>query len=174
MRTFALLAALIGLLAVPTGSLGSRASTKDGTLSVKEGDGLVSINGRGAVIGRVDRVVKITLTDFKEDDGSGPAFTGCESMTQEKQDDGDGTVSVCSGKGIKFKLIGGTYKIKIVGGRGIDLSVVGRSEPDKVQIDGDGDIYDDLKLPIEDGMYSFDGEPYRSLPNKLTKFQLGS
>ena len=171
-----LLAALAALLLLPAVAFADREAraTKAGTLSVKDGDGMIYINGKGALIGRIDKVQRIILVDVVEDEGSAPSFTGCDggSGKEKSTEDGDGTYTVCRGAKIKFKLIGGTFRMRINGGTGIDLSVVGQTKADQVQLDGDEDA--ELDFDYNDGTYSFDGDSYRSLPDKLKKFQLGS
>ena len=179
MRKFIPLLAVCALFALPAVSLAFPSlagNQKDGTLSIKNGDGMVYVNARGAIIGQVDKSVGkkggIVLTDFKEDDGSGATFTGCEKETETETESGEGTITVCRGTKIRFKLIGGTFRIRIRNGKGIDLSAVGRSKPDQVWLDGDGDEADS---DGDDGKFSFNGEPHESLPDKLRKtYQLGS
>ncbi|MBA3364260.1 MAG: hypothetical protein H0U03_00525 [Actinobacteria bacterium] len=172
MRKFLLFAALAALFVLPAIGSAVRAAPKDGTLSIKNGDGMVFINGSGAVIAQVEKVFKpggITLTDIVEE-GSGATFTGCEWSKETETASGVGTVTYCRGTNIRFKLIGGQYKLRITNAKGINLSAVGRSRVDQVHLDGDGEALGD-----DDGTFSFDGDlPYKSLPNKLDKFQLGS
>lgn len=175
MRKLRVVAALLALLVVPV-ALAVQSAQKDGTLSIKDGDGMVYINGRGAVIGQIDKVQKIVLVDVREEDGTPFTLTGCDSGSLKEQStvDGEGLHTTCKstkGAKIKFKLIGGLFRMRIIGGRGIDMSVVGRTAPDRVELDGTGG--DDPEIS-DDGTYSFDGEPYKSLPNKKQTFQLGS
>lgn len=169
----------MGLLAVPAASLGGASATKDGTLSIKDGDGMVFIWGTGAIIGRVDKAERIFLLDVQEEDGSGLTITGCDfgSGKEKSTEDGEGSYAVCRGAKIKFKLIGGKFRIRISGAKGIDMSVVGRTDgkdPEKgerVTLDGDGN---EDEFDGNDGTYAFNDDDPQSMPDKLKKFQLGS
>jgi hypothetical protein len=180
MRKFAPVVALAALLAVPAIALGG-ASAKEGTLSITNGDAAtVYMDGRGASVGRVDKVQRIYLLDVVEDDGSGITLTGCDGGSGKEQstEDGEGSFVFCKGSNIKFKLIGGKFKIRITKAKGLELSVVGRSarseaNPKRVHLEGAGDVDADGDGSFDDGLYSFDGDPYKSLPDKLRKFQLG-
>jgi len=158
--------ALAALFLLPAGALATRgAALKDGTLSVKGGVGMVYVNARGAVIGRVDKATRITIIDFVEDDGGLPVLQGCDTPeTAGATDDGEGIKTSCSGNKIRFRLLGGKYSIRISGAKGIDLSAVGKG---KVELRGQEGLSDD-------GTYSVDGGEPKSLPEKLAKFTLGS
>ena len=101
--------ALAALFLLPAGALATRgAALKDGTLSVKGGVGMVYVNARGAVIGRVDKATRITIIDFVEDDGGLPVLQGCDTPeTAGATDDGEGIKTSCSGNKIRFRLLGG-------------------------------------------------------------------
>lgn len=170
MRKFAPVVALAALLAVPAIALGG-ASAKEGTLVLKDADArTVYIKGTGAFVGRVEKVTRIWLIDVVEADGSGPSFTGCDDGTGKEKldDDGDGSYTVCTGSKIKFKLIGGRFEMKIKGAKELQLSVVGRSKPNDVWLRGMGDADSD-----QDGVFSLNGDSYRTLPATLKKLQLG-
>ena len=62
------------MLAVPLFSgaaLADPAGASDGALAVKNADGRIIVNGRGGVIGRIDKGA-LTISDLNPDDGSGP------------------------------------------------------------------------------------------------------
>ncbi len=176
MRKFLLFAALAALLAVPAVGSATRAAPKDGTLSIKNGVGMVFVHANGAIIGRMDKG-KITIVDLAESDGTEPIVRGCDSG--EKTNSGDDNIRVCSGKNIRFRVIGGRYRLRILKGVGIDLSAVGRSaskDPKEgVELNGAGitDIDGDGTL-VGDGTFAFDDDAPKSLPDKATYFQLGS
>ena len=72
--------ALFGVLAVlvVTGTAAARSSgPNDGTLTVKDANGRITIVGRGAVIGRFDKG-QVTIKDPNPNDGTGPIVTGAD------------------------------------------------------------------------------------------------
>jgi hypothetical protein len=151
MRRLALLTILVFALALPVAGLAT--TSDDGTLSVRNGYGLVKLNFSGSAVGRIAGG-KVVATDPVLDDGAGLVFWGCDS----KRTDLTATTTVCSGENIRFRAIGGKYKL-LVRGSGIFLSVVGRGV---VTLDGSGDNPDVER----DGVYSLNDQPYRSLPDE--------
>ncbi len=150
---------LFVLLLLPGAAIGMPRATGDGTLSVRDATGTITIRAsRGAVLGNVDKATTLVFKDFIPTDGSGPIVFGAEG----RQDKEDGITTVYYGKDIKFRLIGGRYFLKVVGS-GIDLSVVGQGS---VTLEG-GDL-------IDDGEYAFNGDDYHSLPNFRLPFSLGT
>jgi hypothetical protein len=146
-------------LAVPAVAFAGDAASDDGTLSVRYGRGLVQLGLRhGVVIGRLGKG-SIKVDDWVETDNTRIDFWGCETTR-----DIDENTTVCSGTGIRFRVIGQGYRLKIVG-PGLFLSAVGRGN---VLLDGSGNA----DLGIRDGVYSFNGEPYKSLPDKADTFSL--
>ena len=135
----------------------------DGTLSVEDGRGKVSLQARGGVFGRVDRGT-VTVWDTSPADASFPVVTGAD---QPEAFLVDGGVRY-RGTGIRFRVIGGGFKL-LIQGRGIDLSVVGK---------GSGFIEGDT---LEPGVYSLDGADCRKspasceqLPEPGIRFRLGA
>jgi energy-converting hydrogenase Eha subunit H len=161
MRKIFVLLALLALSLPVAGMAGLSAG--DGTLSVEDGRGKVSIQARGAIIGRVDRGT-VTIYDLTPEDASDPYVFG---QYQPPSLVGETGIKY-TGTGLRFRVIGGRYRI-VIQGRGIDLSVVGK---------GFGTIVrgDDV-LP---GVYSLDGDDCRKeraactpLPDVEKRFQLG-
>ena len=135
----------------------------DGTLSVEDGRGKVSLQARGGVFGRLDRGT-VTVWDTSPADASFPVVTGAD---QPEAFLVDGGVRY-RGAGIRFRVIGGGFKL-LVQGRGFDLSVVGK---------GSGFIEGDT---IEPGVFSLDGADCRKnrascelLPEPGIRFRLGA
>lgn len=151
--TFAMLAAA---LALPTGSVAGMRGPNDGTLSVKDGRGVVTIQGRGAVIGSFAQG-SVRITDPIEGDGTGPIVTGDE-WSIERSD----TTTVWGGTKVRFRNIGGTFKV-VVRGRGINLSFVGKGT---VTVNGAG--------TDNDGSYATNGAEYSPIPDFLFTFALSA
>lgn len=159
--------ALCGLLvlALPVAAVAGVDAVRfgEGTLSVEDGRGRVTLQARGGVIGRLERGV-IRICDLTPDDPNVPFVWGDD---QPRELIGDDCVRF-AGQGLRFRLVGGGYKIMIVG-KGIDLSAVGK---------GFGTIRGDEDSP---GVYSLDGSDCLSdrasckpLPEVERRFQLGA
>jgi hypothetical protein len=151
--TFAVLVAL----ALPAASLARDQGASDGTLSVRDGRGTITISGRGGVIGSFARG-SVTISDPVEGDGSGPIVTGDDFPPIEKND----TTTTWRGTKVRFRIIGGSFRI-VVKARGINLSLVGTG---KVTLDGAG--------TGDDGSYSVNGGDYLAIPGFSLPFQLSS
>jgi hypothetical protein len=141
MRTLVTLActtAVAAILAVTAGA----AEPAVGSLSVERGRGVVALELRGVVLGRLTtgslRVVDTTPRDRHT------AYVVGRKLTQERV--GPRTV-VYRGQGLRFRMLGGGYKITIRAS-GISLSVVGRGV---VVLDGEARFADD-----DVGVYSFE------------------
>ena len=119
MKRFALFCMLA--LLVATGTAAARTDGQnDGTLTVKNADGRIVINGKGAgVIGRFDKG-QVTIKDPNPNDGTGPIVTGAD-VTQSV---GEKTTRY-SGSKVRFRIIGGSFSV-IVFGTDIDLSAIGK------------------------------------------------
>lgn len=156
--------ALLGLLALAlpvAGVAGPRAG--EGTLSVEDGRGRITLQARGGVIGRLERGF-VQICDLTPDDPHVPFVSGDD---QPLRFIGDDCIRY-GGLGLRFRLVGGGYRITIVG-RGIDLSAVGK---------GAGTIRGDDAFS---GVYSLEGEDCRDarasckpLPEVERRFQLGT
>jgi hypothetical protein len=158
MRKAAFICVLVGLLAVP--AVAYAVELAEGRLSVSEGRGLVSMTGRGAMIGRLDKGT-VTVTDLSPIDANEPLVFGCHL------EEFRGAATVCRGENIRFRLIGGSWRV-VVRGSGIDLSAAGRGT---VRLDGDG---------LWTGLYSTSGVDCRKadsrcevLPDDPITFTLG-
>ena len=151
--TFAVLVAL----ALPAASLARDQGASDGTVSVRDGRGTITISGRGGVIGSFARG-SVTISDPVEGDGTGPIVTGDDFPPIEKND----TTTTWRGTKVRFRIIGGSFRI-VVKARGINLSLVGTG---KVTLDGAG--------TGDDGSYSVNGGDYLAIPGFSLPFQLSS
>jgi hypothetical protein len=132
---------VIGLAATRTG---------EGTLSVEDGRGKVTIQARGGVIGRLERG-SVTIYDLTPEDSNIPAVFGDDQPVALIGENG----IKYTGSGMRFRFIGGRYRI-LIQGRGIDLSAVGK---------GFGTIRGDVG---QLGVYSLDGADCRKDPDACT------
>ena len=150
--TFAMLAAL----ALPAASAARIQSPTDGTVSVRDARGTVTISGRGGVIGSFARG-SVRISDPIDGDGTGPIVTG-----DEWSKDRDATTTTWGGNKVRFRIIGGSFRI-VVKGRGINLSLVGTA---RVTLAGAG--------TGDDGSYSVNGGDYSAIPAFPFAFPLSS
>jgi hypothetical protein len=151
--TFGLLVAL----ALPAASAARTYGATDGTLSVQDARGTITISARGGVIGSFARG-SVTISDPIEGDGTGPIVTGDDFPPVEKND----TTTTWRGTKVRFRIIGGSFRI-VVRGRGINLSLVGKGN---VTLDGAG--------TVDDGSYSVNGAEYLPMPEFSLPFPLSS
>ena len=161
MRKTSLCLALLALLLPVVAA--SAVAAGEGTLSVEDGRGKVSLDARGGVIGRLDRGT-IIVFDKTPGDANFPVVTGADAPDVFLA---DGSIRY-RGAGLRFRVIGGGFRISIQG-RGIDLSVVGK---------GTGFIEGDT---IEPGVFSLNGADCRKsrtscelLPEPGVRFRLGA
>jgi hypothetical protein len=154
MRIFLLLSASAALALPGLGWAVTRA-LDDGTLSVRNGDGVIFVSARGTVIGACDQC-RVSIVDPSPGDGAPAVVTGYEDH-RDISDSRD----LWSGKDVRFRMVGGVFKIK-VSGSGIDLGVVAKGW-------GRIQAYDS-----NTGTYSVNGEPRRQLPEQREVFTLTS
>jgi hypothetical protein len=147
--------AVLALLALPAAAAARERGPNDGTLSVKDGRGMVTIQGRGGVIGTLAKG-SVTISDPIDGDGTGPIVTGDDFPPIERND----TTTTWRGTGVRFRIIGGTFKI-VVRGRGINLSYVGKGN---VILNGAG--------TDDDGTYAVNGAEYSPIPDFPFTFPL--
>jgi hypothetical protein len=157
-RLLALL--LVGaVLAVPTVAAASTSGpAADGTLSVRNGKGLVGIAARGGVVARWDRGCG-RVVDPKPEDGTGPVVFGADRYYEVSE-----RTAVYCGTNVRLRLIGGFFRLKVTG-TDIDLSLVGR---------GSVSLGPAATIQETGGTYSIDGTDYRPFPDVLRTFQLGT
>ena len=149
--------AVLGLArALPAGAAARLRGPTDGTLSVKDARGVVTIQGRGGVIGSFNKG-SVLINDPVDGDGTGPIVTGDE-WSNEKTD----TATVWGGRGVRFRIIGGSFRV-VVRGRGINLSFVGKGN---VILNGAG--------TDDDGSYAVNGDDYNLIPAFALPFALSA
>jgi hypothetical protein len=127
----------------------------DGTLSVKNGDGVVFVAARGTIIGACDRC-RVSIVDPSPDDGAPPLVTGYEDHKDLSE-----TRDLYSGSNVRFRIVGGIFRLKVAG-YGVDLGVVAKGW-------GRIQAYDS-----NTGTYSVNGGPRRLLPDEREVFTLTS
>ena len=162
----ALIACPVAVLAVAVG-VAFASEPEGGALSVERGKGVVMLDLRGSILGRLSAGT-LPVTDLTPTDRYAALVVG-RKVTQERA--GSRTI-VYRGQGLRFRMLGGGYRV-VVRGSGIDVSAVGRGV---VTLDGDP------RFPGDDaGVYSLDGvdcglEPERCLPlpSEPERFVLGS
>jgi hypothetical protein len=142
-------------LALPGLAWTATRAVDDGTLSVKNGDGVVFVSATGTLIGTCDQC-RVSIVDPSPDDGAPPIVTGYEGHK-----DISDTHDLWSGKDVRFRMVGGFFKVKIVGD-GIDLAVVAK---------GWGRIQ---ASDTNTGTYSVNGDPRRPLPADRQVFTLAT
>jgi len=142
-------------LALPGLAWAASRAVDDGTLSVKNGDGVVFVSARGTIIGACDRC-RVSIVDPSPDDGAPPVVTGYEGHK-----DLSDTHDLYLGTNIRFRIVGGVFRIKI-SGYGVDLGVVAKGW-------GRIQAYDS-----NSGTYSVNGAARRLLPDEREVFTLTS
>jgi len=166
MRTLILIVCSVAVAATLVGVSGA-AEPNVGVLSVERGRGVITLDVRGVVLGRLANG-SLRVTDLTPRDRYTAIVVG-RKLTQERL--GSRTV-VYRGQGLRFRMLGGGYRI-VVRGAGISLSVVGRGV---VSLDAERSL-----LGEDAGVYSFeDGvdcgiEPQlcTPLPDDPERFTLG-
>jgi len=142
-------------LAVPALAWAASSTVDDGTLSVKNGDGVIFVVARGTIIGACDRC-RVSIVDPSPDDGAPPVVDGAETHK-----DVSDTHDLYSGTDVRFRIVGGIFKIR-VSGYGVDLGVVAKGW---VRI---------LAYDSNTGTFSVNGAPRRLLPADREVFTLTS
>jgi len=142
-------------LAAPAASVAGKRDPSDGTLSVRNGRGIFTINGKGVIIGSFVHG-KVLITDPIDGDGTGPIVSG-----DDWHKDRDDKTTVYAGTKVRFRLVGGTFRVRVVG-TGVNLSVVGKGQ---VTLNGAG--------TLDNGSYSVNGAPYADVPD-LSQFALSA
>lgn len=154
-----LLVPFLLLLLLPAAAF-ARETASSGTLSIREGRGIVQLTARGSITGRVRG--RITITDPKPYDSKRPVVYGA---TQTKYRNEKTVVYI--GSNLRFRLIGSLYTVR-VDGRAIFMSAIGRGQG---MLNGEGNPPGGV---FYDGVYSLNDEPYHSLPDEPTDFELAA
>ena len=148
---------LLALL-IPAAAQSQPAAPQNGTLSIREGRGVVELNARGSMTGRVNG--QLSITDPKPYDSKRPVVYGATKTTYKNV-----RTTIYRGKNLRFRLIGARFELRIQG-RAIFLSTIGRGDG---VIDGAGDPTANV---FYDGTWSLNDSPYQSLPDVAYPFDL--
>jgi hypothetical protein len=129
-----------------------------GSLSIREARGIVHLSARGSMTGRLNG--RITITDPKPYDAKRAIVYGSTKTIYRNE-----KTTVFQGKNLRFRAIGAQFQIKAEG-KAIFVSALARG---KVLLDGAGDVNEDI---FYDGVWSLNDEPYRSLPDEPSTYEL--
>ena len=166
MRTLILLACSLAGAAFL--AAGARAvEPVNGTLSVEHGKGLVMLEMRGSILGRLGNGV-VTVTDLTPRD----RYTATVVGRKVKEIHVGLRTTRYRGQGLRFRMLGGNWRV-VLRGAGVDVAAVGR---------GAVTLQADRVTPFDDaGLYSLDGvdcslDPTSCtpLPDDLERFALGT
>jgi hypothetical protein len=145
-------------LATATAGLAARSPMDDGTLTVRDGRGIVAVKAGGSLIGRVNRG-KIVVN---------PSSTGTTTVVVRGYQSRTKTAQgmTYTGANMRFRFADDRrFSVKL-SGKGINFSAVGRGE---AYLDGIGDPNAGFFF---DGTYSLNGDAYKSLPDERTRVEL--
>jgi hypothetical protein len=148
---------LLALL-IPAAAQSSSSVPQNGTLSIREGRGIVQLDARGSITGRLSG--KITITDPKPYDSKRPVVYGATKTIYKNV-----RTTTYQGKNVRFRLIGARFNFRIQG-RAIFVSAIARGNG---MLDGSGDPSANI---FYDGTWSLNDSPPDSLPDTATTFQL--
>jgi hypothetical protein len=154
-----LLVLLVVFLALPAAAY-SQLRAQNGTLSVREGRGVVQLDARGSMTGRVNG--RLTVTDPKPFDTKRPVVYGATKTVYR-----NAKTTVYQGKNVRFRLGGARFVIRMEG-KAIFLSAIARGTG---TLDGNGDPAQNV---FYDGVWSLNDEPYHSIPDEPTPFDLAA
>ena len=128
------------------------------TLSIREARGIAQLDVRGSMSGRLNG--RLTVTDPRPFDAKRPVVYGAAKTTYRNE-----KTTIFQGKNLRFRLIGAQFQIRLQG-KAIFVSAIGRG---KFLLDGAGDVPANI---FYDGVWSLNDEPYKSLPDEPSSFEL--
>lgn len=149
---------LLALVIPATAYTRTPSAASNGTLSIREARGIVQLNARGSMTGRLNG--RLTITDPKPYDSKRPVVYGATKTIYRNE-----KTTVFQGKNLRFRLIGALYQVRMEG-KTIFVSAIGRG---KGVLDGAGDVTANI---FYDGVWSLNDEQYKSLPDDPTPFEL--
>ena len=157
MRKFLILC--LAALAIPAASFARNAPPpNNGTLSIREARGIVQLNARGSMTGRLNG--RLTITDPRPYDVKRAIVYGATRTIYRNE-----KTTIFQGKNLRFRAIGAQFRIRAEG-KAIYVSALARGS---VLLDGAGDPSANI---FYDGVFSLNDEEYQSLPNDPTSFDL--
>jgi hypothetical protein len=121
-------------LAMPFAASAAVRAPSDGTLSVRDLDGRITVFARGVVIGRCDQCTLI-LDERPGADELTPIVSGARGVDV----DDDGSKERFVGTDLRWKVFGGAFRMYVRNGLDVDLSVVGQGR--RVAIAGTNGTY---------------------------------
>lgn len=130
----------------------------NGTLSIREARGIVQLNARGSMTGRLNG--RLTITDPRPYDAKRPIVYGSTKTIYRNE-----KTTVYRGKNLRFRLIGAQFELRAEG-KAMFISAIARG---RVTLDGVGDVSANI---FYDGVWSLNDEPYHSLPDDPATFEL--
>jgi len=154
-----LLVLLVLALLLPIAAY-SQVGVSNGTLSIREGRGVAQLDARGSMTGRVNG--RLTITDPKPFDSKRPLVYGAKKTIYR-----NARTTVYQGKNLRFRLGGARFMIRM-DGKTIFLSATAHGTG---MLDGVGDPTANV---FYDGVWSLNDEPYHSLPDDPTPFELAA
>jgi hypothetical protein len=149
---------LLALVIPATAHTGTPPAPSNGTLSIREARGIVQLDVRGSMTGRLNG--RLTITDPKPYDAKRPVVYGATRTIYRSE-----KTTIFQGKNLRFRLIGALFQVRLQG-KGMFVSAIGRG---KGVLDGAGDVTANI---FWDGTWSLNDEPYKSLPDDPTPFEL--
>ncbi|MDX6517846.1 MAG: hypothetical protein QOF50_692 [Gaiellaceae bacterium] len=153
MRRLLTFCALVALALPAAIHAASSVGAADGTVAIKNATGVVLIDAKGVIIGHADKA-RITITDDDRSDGRIIVIGAKKTAISPGK-------TLYVGEDVRFKLLGGD-NVLFIRGSGISLSTVGEG---RVTLDG-GSV-------ANDGKYSIDDGPFKSLPDTWQTFSFG-
>ncbi len=154
-----LLVLLVVALVLPVAAY-SQLRASNGTLSVREARGVVQLDARGTMTGRLNG--RLTITDPRPFDSKRPLVYGAKKTIYR-----NARTTVYQGKNLRFRLSGARFVIRM-DGKAIFLSAIAHGTG---MLDGLGDPAANV---FYDGVWSLNDEPYHSLPDAPTPFELAA
>ena len=148
-----LLALILLVLSVSVGMATASARTPGGSLEIKEGRGSFQINGKGVIVGRVDKG-SLKIVDLTPADQWSPWVIGVPR----------GKIVWLKGRNITFRISAGRYRI-VASGDGVSVSARGTGT---AVLDGDPD-------PVGDsGRFRVGDLQLAPVPDEATKTAFGT
>ena len=146
-------------LAIPAATFArTTAPPANGTLSIREARGIVQLNARGSMTGRLNG--RLTVTDPKPYDAKRAIVYGATKTIYRNE-----KTTIFQGRNLRFRAIGAQFKVR-ADGKAIFVSALARGS---AMLDGAGDVSANIYY---DGVFSLNDEAYRSLPDDPATFDL--
>ena len=155
-----LLISCVLALAIPAATFAGTTAppANNGTLSIREARGIVQLNARGSMTGRLNG--RLTITDPKPYDAKRAIVYGATKTIYRNE-----KTTTFQGRNLRFRAIGAQFKVRAEG-KAIFVSALARGS---VMLDGVGDVSANI---FYDGVFSLNDEAYRSLPDDPSTFDL--